>query len=137
MDSRDRAPGVNIGLGTDTRPPDLLRNLQNRLYVARVMEGDAKHTSTADLYNAATLGGAKALGRDDIGRLAPGAQADMVVFDLQGEHLGTLFDPFKNLILAGRDGLPGKLCGRQMRDGGLCGGGGGCGGATGAGVAAV
>ena len=24
------------------------------------------------------------------------------MFDLQGEHLGPLFDPFKNLILAGR-----------------------------------
>ena len=25
-----------------------------------------------------------------------------MVFDLQGEHLGPFFDPFKNLILAGR-----------------------------------
>ena len=52
------------------------------------MEGDASHTSTAGLYKAATLGGAKALGRDDMGRLAPGTQADIVVFDLKGEHLG-------------------------------------------------
>ena len=93
---------TNIGLRTDTWPPDLLHNLQIGLYAARVMEGEANHTSTADLYNAAALGGAKALGRDDIGRLSPGAQADVAVFDLQGEHLGPLFDPFKNLILAGR-----------------------------------
>ena len=96
------AAGINIGLGTDTWPPDLLHNMQLGLYVARVMEGDANHTSTADLYNAATLGGAQALGRDDLGRLAPGAQADIVVFDLKGEHLRPLFDQFKNLILAGR-----------------------------------
>ena len=94
--------GINIGLGTDTWPPDLLHNMQLGLYVARVMEGDANHTSSADMYNAATLGGAKALGRDDIGRLSVGAQADIIVFDLKGEHLGPLFDPFKNLILAGR-----------------------------------
>ena len=94
--------GINIDLGIDTWPPDLLHNMQPGLYVARVMEGDANHTSTADLYNAATLGGVKALGRDDIGRLAPGAQADIAVFDLQGDHLGPFFDPFKNLILAGR-----------------------------------
>ena len=100
--SKYHQAGINIGLGTDTWPPDLLHNMQLGLYVARVMEGDASHTSTADLYNAATLGGAKALGRDDLGRLAPGAQADIVVFDLQGEHLGPLFDPFKNLILTGR-----------------------------------
>ena len=69
------AAGINIGLGTDTWPPDLQHNMQIGLYVARVMEGDANQTSTADIYNAATLGGAKALGRDDIGRLAPGALA--------------------------------------------------------------
>lgn len=94
--------GINMGLGTDTWPPDLLHNMQVGLYVARVVENDAARTSAADLYNAATLGGAKALGRDDLGRLAPGAQADIVVFDLQGPHLGPFFDPFKNLILAGR-----------------------------------
>jgi cytosine/adenosine deaminase-related metal-dependent hydrolase len=97
-----READINIGLGTDTWPPDLLHNIQLGLYVARLMEGSATRTSAADLYNAATLGGAKALGRDDLGRLAPGAQADIVVFDLTGAHLGPFFDPFKNLLLAGR-----------------------------------
>ena len=31
-------------------------------------------TTAADFYDAATLGGARALGRDDLGRLAPGAE---------------------------------------------------------------
>lgn len=97
-----RAAGINIGLGTDTWPPDLLHNMQLGLYIARVLEGDAQHTSAADMYNAATLGGARALGREDLGRLCVGAQADIVVFDLQGAHLGPFFDPFKNLVLAGR-----------------------------------
>ena len=97
-----RAGGINIGLGTDTWPPDLLHNMQLGLYAARIVEGNATQTSMADLYNAATLGGAKALGRNDLGRLAPGAQADIVVFDLQAPHLGPFFDPFKNLFLAGR-----------------------------------
>jgi cytosine/adenosine deaminase-related metal-dependent hydrolase len=97
-----RAAGINLGLGTDTWPPDLLHNMQLGLYLARVVEGDTTKTSIADLYNAATLGGARALGRDDLGRLAPGAQADIVVFDLQAPHLGPFFDPFKNLLLAGR-----------------------------------
>lgn len=94
--------GINLGLGTDTWPPDLLHNMQLGLYIARVVEGNANQTSMADLFNAATLGGATALGRDDLGRLAPGAQADVVVFDLKGAHLGPLFDPLKNLLLAGR-----------------------------------
>ena len=97
-----RAAGINVGLGTDTWPPDLLHNMQLGLYLARVVEGSAAQTTIADLYHAATLGGAQALGRDDLGRLAPGAQADIVVFDLQAPHLGPFFDPFKNLLLAGR-----------------------------------
>jgi cytosine/adenosine deaminase-related metal-dependent hydrolase len=99
---RYRAAGINLGLGTDTWPPDLLHNMQLGLYIARVMEGDATQTSMADMFDAATLGGARALGRDDLGRLAAGAQADIVVFDLNGAHLGQLFDPLKNLLLAGR-----------------------------------
>jgi cytosine/adenosine deaminase-related metal-dependent hydrolase len=99
---RYRAAGINLGLGTDTWPPDLLHNMQLGLYIARVMEGDATQTSMAGMFDAATLGGARALGRDDLGRLAPGAQADIVVFDLNGEHLGPFFDPLKNLMLAGR-----------------------------------
>ncbi|MEO7953804.1 MAG: amidohydrolase family protein [Polaromonas sp.] len=114
-----RAAGINIGLGTDTWPPDLLHNMQLGLYIARVLEGDAQHTSAADLYNAATLGGARALGRDDLGRLSAGAQADIVVFDLRGAHLGPFFDPFKNLVLAGRgsDCRASYIAGRCVMEG--------------------
>jgi cytosine/adenosine deaminase-related metal-dependent hydrolase len=97
-----QAAGIRLGLGTDTWPPDLLHNMQIGLYLARVMEGNASQTTIADLYHSATLGGAAALGRDDLGRLAPGAQADIVVFDLSQPHLGPFFDPLKNLLLAGR-----------------------------------
>ncbi|MDB5850327.1 MAG: N-ethylammeline chlorohydrolase [Rhodoferax sp.] len=99
---RYQAAGINLGLGTDTWPPDLLQNMRTGLYAARLMEKSATRTTMADLFNAATLGGAKALRRDDIGRLTPGAQADIVVFDLTAPHLGPIFDPLKNLFLAGR-----------------------------------
>jgi cytosine/adenosine deaminase-related metal-dependent hydrolase len=48
-----------------------------------------------DVFNAATLGGAKALGRDDLGRLAVGAKADMVIVDLTGLLID---DPIKTLV---------------------------------------
>lgn len=105
---RYHAAGINLGLGTDTWPPDLLQNMRTGLYAARLIERNAvpsnptTQTTMADLFNAATLGGAKALQRNDLGRLAPGAQADIVVFDLNGSHLGPIFDPLKNLFLAGR-----------------------------------
>jgi cytosine/adenosine deaminase-related metal-dependent hydrolase len=115
---RYRAAGINIGLGTDTWPADLLHNMQLGLYAARIMEGSDSQTSVADLYNAATLGGARALGRDDLGRLAPQAQADIVVFDLSGSHLGPVFDPLKNLILAGRgtDCRASYIAGRRVME---------------------
>lgn len=99
---RYQAQGINLALGTDTWPADLLDNMRQGLNIARLMEGGNTLTSALDMYNAATLGGAKALGRDDIGRLAPGAKADITVFSLRGMHLGPLFDPLKNLVLAGR-----------------------------------
>lgn len=99
---RYRAKGINFALGTDTWPADLLENMRHGLNIARLMERGSALTSSLDLYNAATLGGARALGRDDLGRLAPGAKADITVFSLRGLHLGPLFDPLKNLLLAGR-----------------------------------
>ncbi|MBC3269905.1 MULTISPECIES: amidohydrolase family protein [Pseudomonas] len=96
------AQGVNFALGTDTWPADLLENMRHGLNIARLMEGGTALTRSLDLYNAATLGGARALGRDDLGRLACGAKADITVFSLRGLHLGPLFDPLKNLLLAGR-----------------------------------
>lgn len=120
--ARYRAAGIRLGLGTDTWPPDLLHNMQLGLLLGRVMANDAHQPSMADLFNAATLGGAEALGRDDLGRLAPGAQADIAVFDLSGAHLGPIFEPIKNLMLAGRgtDCRDSFIQGRQvMRNGEL------------------
>ncbi|MHC5351377.1 amidohydrolase family protein [Metapseudomonas furukawaii] len=99
---RYRARGINLALGTDTWPADLIDNMRQGLNIARIREGGSDRTRALDYYNAATLGGARALGRDDLGRLAPGAKADIAVFSLDGLHLGPLFDPLKNLILAGR-----------------------------------
>ncbi|WP_238367746.1 amidohydrolase family protein [Mesobacterium pallidum] len=76
-----RAQGINIGLGTDTWPPDMLLNMQLGMMMARMVEGiDAIRSE--EMFDAATLGGARALGRDDLGRLAPGARADITVVDL-------------------------------------------------------
>jgi cytosine/adenosine deaminase-related metal-dependent hydrolase len=51
-----------------------------------------------DVFNAATLGGARALGRDDLGRLSTGAKADILIVDLTGIHTALTHDPIKNLV---------------------------------------
>lgn len=66
-----------------------------------MVEQDETVCSAADLYTAATTGGADALGRSDLGRLAPGAKADITVFDFTGFHLGQFIDPIQTMILSG------------------------------------
>ena len=60
--------------------------------------------SAAEVFEAATLGGAKSLGRDDLGRIAPGALADIVIIDLSGRdtlRYGPTRDPIKSLVECG------------------------------------
>ncbi|KAA2311776.1 amidohydrolase family protein [Puniceibacterium sp. HSS470] len=74
-----RARGINIGLGTDTYPADMILNMQTAMMMAR---GAGDTIRSEALFDAATLGGAQALNRPDLGRLAPGARADIAVIDL-------------------------------------------------------
>ena len=100
-----RRLGLRIGMGTDTWPPDMVLNMQLGLMLCRVMEGDAACVRAADLFDAATIGGADALGRHDLGRLMQGAAADIVVFDFGHDRIGQTIDPIQTLLIggAGRD----------------------------------
>jgi cytosine/adenosine deaminase-related metal-dependent hydrolase len=117
---RYRALGINIGMGTDTHPPDIILNMQLGLMLARVVDGDAQAVRSEDLYDAATLGGARALGRDDLGRFCPGAQADIVVIDFDDPFMGQAIDPIQTLMLnaSGREVRTVVIAGRfVMEDG--------------------
>jgi len=66
--------------------------------------GDLGQASAGEVFEAATLNGARSLGRDDIGRLAPGARADIVIIDLTGRdslRYGPVRDPIKSLVDCG------------------------------------
>jgi cytosine/adenosine deaminase-related metal-dependent hydrolase len=95
-----RAAGVRFGMGTDTHPADMVENIRLGRMLSHLTGGTPPATA-ADFYRAATIGGADALGRSDLGRLAPGAKADITVFDLSGFHLGQVLDPIKAMVLAG------------------------------------
>ena len=97
--------GVNMGIGTDTFPPDMLEEMRIGAIVNKVVEGSRSAGTVLDFYNAATIGGAKALGRDDLGRLAPGSTADISIFDLSRLNTAPLDDPMRMLVHAanGRD----------------------------------
>ncbi len=60
--------------------------MRSAVTTAKLMEGSRTAVTAADVFNASTLGGAKALDRDDLGRLAPGAKADIILVNLRGFH---------------------------------------------------
>ena len=98
---RYRAAGVNVGLGTDTYPRDLISEMRWASLVCKLVEHDFTVATSADVFSAATLGGARALGRVDLGRLAPGAKADVVVVDLAKLRIGPYRDPIRALVQCG------------------------------------
>jgi 5-methylthioadenosine/S-adenosylhomocysteine deaminase len=99
-----RAAGINLALGTDTYPRDLVMQMRMASYFGKVMSHNLFAASAAEVFEAATLGGARALGRDDLGRLAPGAKADLVLIDLETRdslRFGPVRDPIKALVECG------------------------------------
>jgi 5-methylthioadenosine/S-adenosylhomocysteine deaminase len=69
--------------------------------LCKVVEHDFSVATSADVFSAATLGGARALRRDDLGRLAPGAKADIVLIDMRKIRVGPYRDPIKALVQCG------------------------------------
>ncbi len=93
--------GVNMTIGTDTHPQNMVEELKTAIYVARTISGNAAKPTAEMVFHAATVGGAKALRRDDIGKIAPGAKADLVLVDLTHASLRPLRDPIRALIFSG------------------------------------
>ena len=102
--SRYRARGINVALGTDTFPQDMIEEMRWAAIGAKWQDRDANSGSAADVFNAATLDGAKTLGRDDLGRLAPGAKADLIIVDFSQLHIGPVDDPIRTLVYAADGG---------------------------------
>jgi cytosine/adenosine deaminase-related metal-dependent hydrolase len=98
---RFRAAGVNLCLGSDSFPPDLVRGMDVGMHLTRLVEERPDAGSLADYFDAATLGGARALGRADLGKLAPGMQADITVVSLGHFGDGVVEDPLRTLVLNG------------------------------------
>lgn len=94
---------VPVGLGVDGSASNdsgnLLHEARMAMLAARVREEDAAALTAREALEIATRGGAKVLGRDDIGHLAPNMAADFIAIDLERLSLaGALHDPVAALV---------------------------------------
>jgi len=114
-----RDQGVQVGIGVDgsasndgshllgeARQAMLLQRVAPDRYLSEApggrggFAGKASALTAREALEMATRGGAKVIGRDDIGHLAPGMSADFIAFNLnQIAYSGALHDPVAALLL--------------------------------------
>ena len=90
--------GITMTLGTDTCPQNMMQAMRWAAVISKIMDRHTEVATARDVFNTATLGGATALRRDDLGRIAPGAKADLLIFDGETLNMAPLRDPVKNLV---------------------------------------
>lgn len=94
--------GMPVGLGVDGSASNDSSHLLNEARMAMLFQrakGDPAALTARQTLEIATLGGARVLGRDDIGALKPGMAADFVAFDVRGlGYAGALHDPVAALL---------------------------------------
>jgi cytosine/adenosine deaminase-related metal-dependent hydrolase len=106
--SRYLEAGVPVGIGVDGSASNdsshLLAEtrqalLLNRLGVSPGL-GTGEQMTPREVLELATSGGARVLGRDDVGKLVPGMAADVIAYDLDRlEFAGALHDPVAALVM--------------------------------------
>ncbi len=96
------AAGVPLGLGVDGSASNdsshMLAEARQAMLLQRV-QGDPAALTAWQALEIATVGGARVLGRDDIGQLAPNMAADFIGFRLERlDYAGALHDPVAALV---------------------------------------
>jgi 5-methylthioadenosine/S-adenosylhomocysteine deaminase len=94
------AAGVSMGLGNDTFPQSMLFEMRAAALAAKFVERTPLVGTARDVFDLATIGGADALGRPDLGRLTAGAKADIVCYRTDTVSMAPLRDPLRNLVFS-------------------------------------
>jgi len=96
--------GCIIGLGVDGSASNdgsnMINEVRQAMYLQRLKYGASKVTHNRAL-EWATSGSAKLLGRDDIGEIVIGKQADLALFKLNDMRFSGSHDPLAALLLCG------------------------------------
>ena len=99
------ARGASIAIGTDgaasNNDLDMLGEMRTAALLAKGSAKDATALPARQALELATLGGARALGREaEIGSIVAGKSADLVAFDLSGPESQPVHNPLSQLVYA-------------------------------------
>jgi len=95
--------GVRVGIGTDgaasNDSQDMFGAIKAAALLQKVHHLQAVAMTAPQVLEMATIGGAKALGKEnEIGSLEVGKRADVVLLDGNGPELAVLHDPFQQIV---------------------------------------
>jgi len=97
--------GAPVGLGVDgsasNDSSNMMEAVRHALMVNRLHYESAEAVTHLDALRWATEGSARCLGRDDIGKIALGKQADLALFTLDEPRFSGGHDPLATLVLCG------------------------------------
>jgi len=96
------AAGVNVSLGTDGALNNNSYDLFGEMKAACLLQNATRRSASAltahQALELATVNGARAIGRPDLGSLAPGKRADIVLVDMRTPTLLPVNDLISNLV---------------------------------------
>ena len=98
--------GISVSLAVDgsasNDSSNILSEIRNAMLLSRLRE-EQYWLSARDVLWMATHGGAQVLGRNDVGELSVGMQADIAIFSLDSlEYAGGMSDPLASLVFTVR-----------------------------------
>ena len=84
-----------MGLGSDGYITDMFEVMRGAFLIHKAYRQDPRVMPANVVWQLATEGGARALGLDKVGRLAPGWQADLQLIDSEPAHAGRGVEPVR------------------------------------------
>jgi 5-methylthioadenosine/S-adenosylhomocysteine deaminase len=98
---------VAVGLGTDgaasNNDLDMFEAMRQAAFLHKLQSKDPRVVSAKVAVDMATIGGARVIGREkDLGSLAPGKRADVIIVRMDQPRQTPMYDPISHLVYATR-----------------------------------
>ncbi|HZW56329.1 MAG TPA: amidohydrolase [Nitrososphaerales archaeon] len=99
--------GITVSLGTDgpasNNALDMFETSKMASLLPKGVQGDTTLMSARQTFEISTLGGARSMHQSDqIGSLAVGKRADLVILDLSAPHSQPFYDPYSHLLFSAK-----------------------------------